>query len=127
MKESARKRKIPFELSFDEFVKFDLDTGYSEAIGREPHSMTIDRIRSELPYRAGNIRTLSWEANVKRSVEGLREPWEAIAKALHLFSGSSGRWQSFRRVAGDVMAQVEALQGSQGGSEEESEEENCPF
>lgn len=69
VKESARKRDIPFLLSFDEFQAFCRRTGYLEKKGRNKESMTIDRIDSSKPYQADNIRPMSWIDNCSHACE----------------------------------------------------------
>lgn len=61
---SARKRGIGFELTFSEFEEFCARTGYAHRRGKEPESLTVDRINRFLPYRADNIRPMTYEANI---------------------------------------------------------------
>ena len=63
LKRSARKRGIKFELSFEDFCEFCAITGYLEQRGQDPDSLTIDRIKSDQPYRTGNIRILTHAEN----------------------------------------------------------------
>ena len=79
IKSSAAKRKIPFDLSFDEFLEFDKETGYTDKVGKNSDSLTIDRIDSSLPYRVGNIRALTWIDNCSKKLEGITETWEPVA------------------------------------------------
>lgn len=71
LRASARKRGIGFELSFEDFQEFVATTGYIERRGKEPDSLSIDRIRNWEPYRLGNLRVLSYALNVSHRVEGL--------------------------------------------------------
>ncbi len=71
LKASASKRGIGFELTFQEFKDFVATTGYVENRGKEPHSLSIDRIRNHEPYRIGNLRVLRYDLNVSHKIEGL--------------------------------------------------------
>jgi hypothetical protein len=69
LKSSARKRGIRFDLSFEDFMEFCCITGYLEARGQEPHSLTIDRIKTDRPYTWGNLRVLSHADNSSHRYE----------------------------------------------------------
>ena len=69
LRSSARKRGIGFELSFEDFQEFCAVTGYIEARGKEPHSLSVDRIKTDLPYTMGNIRILTYADNVSHKYE----------------------------------------------------------
>lgn len=124
VRESARKRSIPFDLSFEEFTEFDRQTGYLKSKGREKESLTIDRIESDKGYSKGNIRALTWSDNCAKRVEGMTDPIEPIARAMALHGGKS--WHAYKRQAVEILYQVEILQAQQEGGFE-IPEENCPF
>lgn len=86
-------------MSFDEFLEFDLATGYCDKVGQNKDSLTIDRIDSSKPYQLDNIRALTFSDNCSKKLESMSEPWEPIAKALHLVSGSEKNWRAFRKLA----------------------------
>lgn len=69
LRESARKRGIPFLLTFEEFKAFCDKTGYVEKKGKTPQAMTVDRIDSKKPYQADNIRPMSWIDNCSHKFE----------------------------------------------------------
>lgn len=69
LRSSARKRGIGFELTFAEFEQFNEVTGYVIHVGREPGSLTIDRIFNDLPYRLSNIRIMSYADNTSHRYE----------------------------------------------------------
>lgn len=69
VKESARKRDIPFLLTFEEFKAFCDKTRYVELKGKNRHAMTVDRIDSSKPYQSDNIRPLSWIDNCSHKFE----------------------------------------------------------
>lgn len=73
LKRSARKRGILFHLTFEDFQEFCAITGYLEMRGKEPHSFTIDRIKSHLPYQVGNIRILTYADNTSHKYEDAAE------------------------------------------------------
>lgn len=62
----ARLRGKPFELTIEQFTAFCLDTRYHDLKGTDPDSLTIDRIRPELGYVAGNLRVLTHLKNSRR-------------------------------------------------------------
>lgn len=72
-KDAAKKRGIPFNLSFEDFQEFCAITGYLEMRGREPTSMTIDRIKNWMPYQVGNIRILTHADNSSHAYEAVME------------------------------------------------------
>jgi hypothetical protein len=125
LRSSAAKRKIPFKLSFDDFVEFDRKTGYVEKMGRGSDDLTCDRIDSSKPYELGNIRALTYRDNVSKKLEGMEQPCDPIAKLIHGFSGSKANWRAFRAQAGEILELVERLQGYH--QDEEPEDESNPF
>lgn len=80
VKESARKRSIPFHLTREQFQTFCEQTGYLDKRGREPDDLTIDRIDSSGPYSVDNIRVLNWLDNCSRTYEGRGLPEEEIGE-----------------------------------------------
>lgn len=108
---SARKRRIPFNLTFEQFRSFCRETKYLEQRGRELESLTIDRIDPDLPYQVGNIRALTWRENCFHLVEKMTEPIEPIARAIaHYANGSESGWRAYQGEAEKVLEQVEILQ-----------------
>lgn len=73
LKSSARKRGIKFHLTFEDFQEFCALTGYLEQRGKEPTSLTVDRIKSWMPYQVGNIRILTYADNVSHKFEESRD------------------------------------------------------
>lgn len=74
-REDARKRKIGFFITFEEFVKFIVDTEYMLRKGRRKFDLTIDRVIPQLGYRAGNLQILTNQENARK---GAKETWGAI-------------------------------------------------
>lgn len=127
VKRSADMRNIPFELTFEQFLEFDRQTGYVVSKGRESESLTIDRIDASKGYTIDNIRALTWSENCAKKVNGMTDPLDPIAKALCLAAGGDN-WHKFKKQALEVLCQVEILQAQQeGGFEPPEEEESCPF
>lgn len=69
LRASARKRGIGFHLSFEDFAEFCATTGYLEQRGKEPHSLSIDRRFTDRPYELGNLRIMTYEANISHRHE----------------------------------------------------------
>ena len=127
IKKSAKKRNIPFELTFEQFLDFDRQTSYVASRGTGSESLTIDRIDSSKGYQVDNIRALTWLENCSKKVEGMTDPIEPIAKALCLASGGDN-WHKFKSQATEVLQMVETLQVQQeGGFEPEPIDDSCPF
>lgn len=74
-RDDARKRRIGFFITFEEFVKFIVDTEYMLRRGRGKFDLTIDRIKPQLGYRAGNLQILTNQENARK---GAKETWGAI-------------------------------------------------
>jgi hypothetical protein len=66
LKVSAGKREISFELTLAEFTEFCIATDYHKKHGKDPDSLTVDRIRPWEGYHARNIRALSHQKNSAR-------------------------------------------------------------
>lgn len=130
LKRSAAKRSIHFELTYEEFAKFSMETGYVERMGRGHGDLTIDRIRSSEGYKLGNIRALTYEDNVTKKLEGMEYPFDPIAKLIHDFKGTPDtNWRAFRSQAGEVYDLITRLQGYQdapGAAPEDTDDDN-PF
>lgn len=64
LKNSARKRHIPFNLTFKEFVQLWKDSGkWEQLLAGEP--WTVDRIDVNLGYEPGNVRIVDIYLNVQ--------------------------------------------------------------
>lgn len=70
VRESARKRSIPFLLTFDEFADLIAGTNYLEEKGRSPDSLHIDRIDGTKPYAKGNCRVIKCSENTGKDNNG---------------------------------------------------------
>jgi len=121
IKDSARKRKVTFNLTLDEFKAFCDRTGYLTKKGREFEDLTIDRIDSSKPYQADNIRALTWIDNCSQKLENMTNPAEPIARALAKIA-KSDNWKAYLTPANITLQQVRALI-----EQEEKEFEENPF
>lgn len=69
LKSSARKRGIQFLLTRPEFEAFCKEHGYVEKRGKQPDSMSIDRVDTNGPYSKDNIRPLGYFDNCSHKFE----------------------------------------------------------
>jgi len=121
VRQSARKRSIPFLLTFEEFKSFCEKTGYLSKKGKEFTDLTIDRIDPSKPYQADNIRVLTWIENCSHLVENMTDPAEPIARALAKFAcGNEEKFKAYLKEADRVLAQVEILQKTRDQENEEN-------
>lgn len=65
LKNRAKQRGKPFDLTFLEYRAFALKSGYSELKGKSSQCLSIDRIKNELGYTASNIRAIRLGTNVR--------------------------------------------------------------
>lgn len=67
LKGSAKRRKIPFKLTLEEFTEWSDQTGYVKNKGKlHPNDSTVDRINSSGAYQIGNIRIMTHHENCSR-------------------------------------------------------------
>ena len=71
---SAKRRKIEFNLTFDEFVELVVDTKYISLKGRDAGDLQIDRKDSTKGYVKGNLRVITCTENVIRGNKARRLP-----------------------------------------------------
>ncbi len=69
LKDRAKKKKVPFDLTFRWFAKFLVKHHYDHT---RHH---IDRIRTHLGYTKGNVQVLECSENIAK---GNRERWVAL-------------------------------------------------
>lgn len=82
LRDSARKRKIPFQLTYVEFSTFISTTSYLLDKGSAPHNLHIDRRDATGPYALWNIQVLTATDNVvKGNKERRREYVDAKISA----------------------------------------------
>lgn len=74
-KSHAKQRGHAWLLTFEEFKAFCLRTQYHVLKGRSASAGSIDRIRGDQPYHAGNIQLRSVSLNsIKSWFDGSRVP-----------------------------------------------------
>lgn len=66
LRSSARRRGIPFHLTFGEFVAFAMEHDYLTRKGRASLAAQIDRIENDVGYESGNIQILTASENVAK-------------------------------------------------------------
>lgn len=66
LRNSARRRSLPFTLTLAQFKEFCARTGYMEHRGTDPDSLTIDRIDWNVGYQADNIRVITHAENSRQ-------------------------------------------------------------
>lgn len=66
LKDNAKRRGKEFSLSFDEFKKFAVKTGYINRKGKSKEGLHIDRIDVNKGYCIDNIQVLTNSDNVKK-------------------------------------------------------------
>lgn len=60
---NAKRRGVPFEISFEYFKAFAFKTKLLTSRGRNADSLTVDRIDSDIGYIEGNLAVLSLSDN----------------------------------------------------------------
>jgi hypothetical protein len=74
VKAHAKARGIGFQLTLEQFKAFCTETGYHLTKGRRADSASIDRIRGDLPYMAGNLQLKTVSLNsIKSWLDGSRD------------------------------------------------------
>lgn len=68
-KRNAKRRKIPHELTLEEFREFCVETEYMSKKGIYKTSLHIDRIDESKGYTRDNIQTLENSENIKKSLK----------------------------------------------------------
>lgn len=68
-KSNAKRRKKPFEITFEQFKEFALKTKLMKGRGKNKDSWHIDRIDEEKGYTIDNIQILTNSENVKKYLD----------------------------------------------------------
>ena len=76
LKSGAKRREIPFALTFGQFLKFARKTAYFAGKGRSWEGFTIDRINSDKGYIIGNLRVIPNHENARKGKKVLSYDWE---------------------------------------------------
>jgi len=79
IKNKARRRRIPFTLTFEHFEEICIGTGYHITRGRKAGSMHLDRIDALKGYEDGNVQVLEAIENIMKGNSEktrTRDEWE---------------------------------------------------
>lgn len=63
LRNRARWRRKGFDLTYEEYERFAVETGYAKLKGKTKHSLTIHRLDNAGPYRADNIAAVTLSLN----------------------------------------------------------------
>lgn len=66
IKDRATRKKIPFKLTFSEFLQIAEATGYIESKGRKADQLHLDRIDVHKGYTLENVRVITCEENSRK-------------------------------------------------------------
>ncbi len=69
LRHSARKRKLPFTITLQQFAQFCAETGYLERRGNKPDSLTIDRKDWNEGYHIWNIQAITHAENSEQGAD----------------------------------------------------------
>lgn len=61
----AKERGHSFSLTFEEYEKFAIETGYAQLKGKTKYSLSIDRRNPARGYHSDNIRAVSLSLNTR--------------------------------------------------------------
>lgn len=73
LRTNAKRRKILFDLTFEQFEKFCIETTYMIGKGKTKDSYSVDRKIESLGYTEGNLQVLTLSENTKKENERRRE------------------------------------------------------
>jgi hypothetical protein len=76
IKDSAKKRGIPFNIAYSDFETWCNNTGYATGKGVKRLTDHCDRIRDDEGYHIGNIQLLSQGDNIRKQRERERQAKE---------------------------------------------------
>jgi len=66
LKDNAKRRCKPFDLSFEQFTQFCITTSYIARKGRKKDCLHIDRIKESDGYTLENIQALTNTENIRK-------------------------------------------------------------
>lgn len=75
LKDNSKRRKIPFDITLEEFEQFCIKTDYLIGKGRTKDSYSIDRIDSSKGYTINNIQKLTVSENSQKARKILHYDW----------------------------------------------------
>lgn len=68
IKYRAIQRGHAFDLSFEQFKKFAIDSGWLDGKGKEATSLSIDRINETKGYSVDNVRVITLSENTAKQM-----------------------------------------------------------
>lgn len=69
LRQSARRRKLPFTITLAEFKVFCARTDYLARRGNQPGNLTVDRVDWNEGYHIWNLRVLTHRENSEQGVD----------------------------------------------------------
>lgn len=66
LRDSARKRRIEFSLTFEQFKSMCMSTNYHEQSGCEAHCLQVDRVDAVRGYSIDNIQIITTSENTAK-------------------------------------------------------------
>lgn len=83
LKDSARRKRILFDLTFEQFAAFAVASGYAEKSGRFLGCLHVDREDPLQGYHVGNIRALEAGDNSRKgATEDRKAHWLAARRGV---------------------------------------------
>jgi hypothetical protein len=79
LRSNAKRRRVGFFLTFEEFYYWAWDNLYMILKGKGADDMTIDRKEPKLGYRIGNLQMLTNSENVRKYKRG--ECWVSVRES----------------------------------------------
>jgi len=92
LKNNSKRRRKNFNLTFEEFKKFAIETKYIAGKGRSKQSLTIDRIDNSRGYSLDNIQILTKSENCSKRTKILNYDWRT-RHATVIENIKSGRFE----------------------------------
>lgn len=75
LRDNANRRGKFFDLTFDQFQQFAIETNYIQGKGRTSTSYSIDRIENDKGYTIDNIRIMEFGQNASKKDKILNYNW----------------------------------------------------
>ena len=68
LKDNAKRRGKEFDLTFEQFKQFAIETEYITKKGKKKHSLSIDRRDNDKGYTIDNIQVLTLSQNSRKKI-----------------------------------------------------------
>lgn len=76
LRDHAKGRRIPFEITYEQFHSICTATGYADLKGTASDSLTIDRMDNKRGYAIGNVRVLTRVENCSKGAYERDGRWD---------------------------------------------------